>query len=917
MAQRKRPAAKEESYQEFLGRKQVRFQGQGFEVDESAINPAAFGFQNAIIRAGTRLGKFALFEECGLGKTLQELEWARLVVEEMGGKVLLLTHLGVARQTVREAAKFGYHGVQHCRSQAEVKKSRASIIVSNYDMLAHFDPRYFTGVILDESSILKNYTGKTKQALMQAFAHTPYRLCATATPAPNDHLELGNHAQFLGVMNSNEMISRWFINDSMKAGGYRLKRHAEKDFWAWVASWSVCIGKPSDLGYPDDGFNLPELRIHEHTVEVDHARAHAQGRLMLGGKLSATQMWAEKRATIQERCERAAGLVEDEPDVPWIVWVETNDEADLLKKMLPDAIEVRGSESFKAKEEKLEAFSSGQERVIITKLDIAGFGLNWQHCRNQVFASATFSYEKLYQGLRRSWRYGVEGEVNAHMIYAESEGNILGAIQKKQEAHREMQARMNEAMKEHDLGLRVGHRTTRAVPIRKTSGLGWDLYLGDCVKVVSQLEKESIAHSVYSPPFSNLYIYSDADEDMGNSVDDAEFFRHYGYLTKAMNPALKSGARVAVHCKDLPLYLGRDGAMGLNDFPGGLIKAHEAAGMYLEKWVTIWKDPVIEMQRTKNAGLLWTSAFCQRAERARQGMADYVLVFKKASRRPIHPHAFIKPIAESVVRRLVDLWANPGEEVVSPYHSKPDELTGQAGLIVWDGDVPGDLYGTHFFATKLKGCLMDGRNLVIRMDGPHQMGALIEDMSGFRLVFHSRIALTDGSWLVVFRKWVEEMPTETHVTHDLIAGEHEFIGTDGPAYWDSDRDYSIQVWQRYASPVWYDLEGLPRAHEDIWMDVQQTRCLNGRIARESDDEKHICPLQLDVIEKCIERWSDSGDTVFSPFAGVGSEGYVALKMRRQFVGAELKEAYWNIAKAYLAEAAFEAAQPTLFDLLES
>lgn len=908
----------EAEYREFLQGKQVRFQGSGFEVPESAINPAAFGFQNAIIQAATRLGKFALFEECGLGKTLQELEWARLVTEETGGRVLLLTHLGVAGQTVKEAAKFGNHSVQYCRSQAEVVKSRAKIIVTNYDTLKHFDPRYFTGVVLDESSILKNYTGKTKQALMSAFARTPYRLCATATPAPNDHLELGNHAQFLGVMDSNEMISRWFINDSMKAGGYRLKRHAEKDFWAWVASWSVCIGKPSDLGYPDEGFSLPELHIHEHTIEVDHARAHAQGRLMLGGKLSATEMWAEKRATIKGRCEQAASLVENAPDVPWIVWVETNDEADLLKGMLPYAVEVRGSESFKAKEEKLEAFSSGQERVIITKLDIAGFGLNWQHCRDQVFASATFSYEKLYQGLRRSWRYGVGGEVNAHMIYAESEGNILGAIQRKQEAHREMQARMNEAMKESGLGLMADHRISRAVPIQKAAGNGWELYLGDCVQVARLLPKASIDHAVYSPPFSNLYIYSDAEEDMGNSVDDAEFFRHYGYLTKAMSPALKTGARVAVHCKDLPLYLGRDGAMGLNDFPGGLIKAHEAAGMYLEKWVTIWKDPVIEMQRTKNAGLLWSSAFCQRAERARQGMADYVLVFKKASRRPVRPPARVQPIAESVVRRLVDLWANPGEEIVSPFHSKPDVLTGQAGLIVHDGPIPWaeGTYEFHAFAHGAKNCLMDGRNLVIRMDAPHGMGPLIERMADFRLIFHSRVALTDGTWLVVFRKWVEEMPG-THVTHDLKADEHEFIGGDAPPYWDSDRDYSIQVWQRYASPVWYDLDGLPYEHENIWMNIQQTNVLNGRVARESEDEKHICPLQLDVITECLKRWTERGHTVFSPFTGIGSEGYVSLKTGRHFVGAELKEAYWNIAKSYLSEAAFEAAQPTLFDLPET
>jgi hypothetical protein len=895
-----------DDYPQFLAGKQKRAEASGFEVSPQDLHPAMFGFQRDATGWALRMGTAALFEECGLGKTFQELEWARIVAAHSGRKVIIFTYLGVGWQFVEQAELFGI-SARYCRSQAEADAAPERIIIANYAMLGAFDASCFAGVVLDESSLLKNFTGKTKNALLKAFHGTPFRLCGTATPAPNDHLELGNHAEFLGIMSSNEMISRWFVNDSMKAGGYRLARHAEKDFWQWVASWAVCISRPSDIGHSDEGFILPELHIHEHVVDVDYARAHAQGKLIPDGTVSATAMWQEKRATLQLRCEAAAARVAEKPDEYWIVWCETNDESALLKRMLPHAVEVRGSDPLKVKEERLGAFSRGSEQIMITKLGIAGFGLNWQHCRNQVYPSGTFSYERVYQGLRRSWRYGVQGDVNAHMIYAESEGNIIQSFRAKQAAHREMQERMNEAMRTSGLGGVAGRRATKRVEVEVARGRDWTLYLGDCVEVLYRyLERLSVDLAVYSPPFAGLYIYSDGEADMGNSADNEEFFRHYGYLMPALNQSLKDGAGVAVHCKDLPLYLGRDGAMGLQDFPGGLIHSHEAAGMYLERWITIWKDPVIEMKRTNNAGLLWSSAFCERAERARQGMADYVLVFRKAKRRPTSQHTPKEPIARSVVERLVDLWTNPGEEVLSPFHALAKGS--QAGLIIVDG---APLPQNHWFPG-IKDRLMDGRNLVIRVHEAGQMHGLIARLAESRLVFHSRVALTDGTWLVVFRKWVDEMPIDTHVKHDLRAGEHQFVGSDAPIYWDSDRDYSIQVWQRYASPVWYDLEGLPAEHPDIWFDIQQTNVLNNQIAREQDDEKHICPLQLDLIRRLIKQLTKEGELVLSPFAGIGSEGVEAVKARRRFVGAELKRAYWRVAQSYLEQAEIEASQIDLF-----
>lgn len=444
------------NYTEFLQNKLVAAQAVGFDVTVDDIHPLLFDWQREIVRWALRLGKAALFEECGLGKTLQQVEWARHVVAHTGGRVLILAPLAVAHQTVAEGRKVDVP-VRYCRSQGEADLAKEQVIITNYDMLHEFQADKFAGVVLDESSILKAFTGATKRMILSMFEKTHYKLACTATPAPNDHLELGNHAQFLNIMQSNEMISRWFINDSMQAGNYRLKKHAAADFWHWLTTWAVCISKPSDLGYDDDGFLIPDLRLHSSLVSVDHTRAFADGRLFIDGTVSATAMWSEKRATAGDRCQRAREIVAESQE-PWILWCDTNDESDRLKALFPHAVEVRGSDTIRAKEDKLNAFSSGQALQIITKPDIAGFGLNWQHCHNQIFVGVTYSFEKTYQALRRSWRFGQTHPVDAYLIYAESEGSIMQTIREKQAAHADMQRNMNTAMGESGLSLRTDHR---------------------------------------------------------------------------------------------------------------------------------------------------------------------------------------------------------------------------------------------------------------------------------------------------------------------------------------------------------------------------------------------------------------------------------------------------------------------------
>ena len=441
-------------YQEFIASKRRKLQPMGFAA--SRLNPNLFDWQATIVDWAVRRGRAALFEECGLGKTLQQLAWAEQVVRHTGKPVILHCPVGVRHQTKRESEKFGIEcDVTIANEQADII---TGINLVNYEKLHHFDASVFAGVVLDESSILKNYTGKTKRLLIESYARTPYRLACTATPAPNDHMELGNHADFLGIMPSNEMLSRWFINDTMKAGGYRLKKHGQDDFWKWVASWAVCIGKPSDIGGRDDGFDLPPLTVNRHTVSVD-AMHPIDGLLFNIAGLSATTIHEEKRLTCEARCSKVAEIASSIDDAV-VIWCDTNYEADELLRHLDSCIEVRGSHNESQKEERLLAFSSGESKRVVTKPSIAGFGMNWQHCNRQIFAGLSYSFESYYQAVRRCWRFGQQRPVTIDIILADSESAIESAIANKEADHRLMQTGMAEAMRSATLA-ELGHDIAR------------------------------------------------------------------------------------------------------------------------------------------------------------------------------------------------------------------------------------------------------------------------------------------------------------------------------------------------------------------------------------------------------------------------------------------------------------------------
>ena len=725
------------TYQQFIQSKQAKTSAVGFEPED--LNRHLFPFQKEIVQRACRRGKYAIFADCGLGKTLMQLEWAHQVAKETGGTVLILCPLAVAAQTVSEGEKFGIHVNQW--------PTNGAVVITNYESFHKVDLDGVTGVVLDESSILKNFMGRMKQSILERCQGIPYKLACTATPSPNDPIELGNHSEFLDVLSRNEMSATYFIHDGGSTQKWRLKGHAEKSFYKWVGTWSSVIRKPSDLGYEDSDHELPPLHFHSKEIETEQ-RDH--GMLFNEVAVSATNFNAELRLTKVPRMETAAEIV-NASDEPFIVWVRQNEEAKFILDLIPDAVEVHGGMTPEQKESAFLAFKGGKFRVLVTKTKIAQFGLNFQHCPNQIFASLDFSFEGLYQAIRRSYRFGQNKEVNIYIISTDTMENVTQSINRKQKQFNEMMAGIVTHANETEYTMKAHYEKV------ETKTDDYHLVNADCVDAIQYLEDDSVDLSVFSPPFSTLFTYSDNIRDMGNCVSNEEFFEQTMYLLRDLYRVMKPGRLVCVHSKDLARYKNSSGYTGLYDFTGDYHRAMEEVGFKYHSKVTIWTDPVLEMQRTKTQRLLYKQ-LRKDSSYTGIGLPEYVTIFKK-----------------------------------------------------WEG--------------------------------------------------------AEEDWEPITNKTRENFPLDT--------------------------------WQKWASPV--------------WMDIQRTDVLNDwRGAKDAKDEKHICPLQLGVIERCIGLWSNPGELVFTPFAGIGSEVYQAVKMHRRGLGFELKPSYYEMAKKNCAAVLKERDQIALF-----
>lgn len=713
----------DETYEEFLARKTRRHLPTGL-ADIPELHNDLFEWQRDIVAWALRKGRACMFEDCGLGKTFQQLEWARCVP----GDVLILTPLAVSHQTEREAERWGI--------DAKVSRdgSKAGpITITNYERLHRFDVSDYVGLVLDESSILKSHDGKTRTTIIDAAQSVPYRLACTATPAPNDHMELANHCEFVGAMTRSEMLATYFVHDGSSTQSWRLKGHAVDDFWRWVATWAVWVRTPEDIGYANDGFDLPPLNVHEHVIVTNITE---DGELLPLPAMSLNDQRRARRQTISDRVSQVADIVNGS-DEPWVIWCELNDEGNALASMIDGAVQVAGADSDEAKSQRLNGFVMGEFNVLVTKPKIGGFGMNWQHCSNMAFVGLSHSWEQFYQAVRRCWRFGQEKPVDVHIIATDRNLAVLENIKRKQEQADEAAAQtvaaMEDTMKTELQSVQPIQIPDYAVETRL--GRGWTMHLGDCVEHIKGIGDESIHYTIFSPPFASLYTYSNSPRDMGNCTNDGEFIDHFRYLIGELFRVTMNGRLLSFHCMNLPTTKSRDGFIGIRDFRGELIRMFVAAGWIFHSEVVIWKDPVTAMQRTKALGLLHKQ-IRKDSTMCRQGIPDYLVTMRK-----------------------------PG-------------------------------------------------------DNPERVG-------------HTR----------------EEFP--------------------------------VSLWQRYASPVWHD--------------INPSDTLQYRSAREHEDEKHICPLQLNVIRRAIMLWTNPGDLVFSPFAGIGSEGYVALQNERKFLGIELKQSYFGQA----------------------
>lgn len=384
------------------------------------LHSALFDFQRFIVSQSLRKGRYAIFCDCGLGKTPMQLEWA----QKVPGRVLILAPLAVAQQTVREGQKFGID-VEYQRSD----KRSSKIIVTNYEMLENFSALNFDGVVLDESSILKSYSGTMRNLIIETFGGVDFRLACTATPAPNDFMELGNHSEFLGALTRTEMLSTFFVHDGGDTSKWRLKRHARQDFWKWVCSWGVMARKPSDLGFSDERFHLPELIMHDIAVPIHKP---SDERLFSLPAITLEERRKARQESVLERSEKVAEIVASKSNEPWIVWCNLNSESETAARLIPDAVELRGSDEREDKAAKMLDFSAGNIRVLVTKPSIAGFGMNWQHCANVAFLGLSDSYEQFYQAIRRCWRFGQTNPVNCYIVTAANEGAVTENIKRKE-----------------------------------------------------------------------------------------------------------------------------------------------------------------------------------------------------------------------------------------------------------------------------------------------------------------------------------------------------------------------------------------------------------------------------------------------------------------------------------------------------
>ena len=809
-----------------------------------------------------RKGRCALFAQFGLGKTNVQMQFARNVHTYTRGPFLFIVPLGV-RHEFTQHDKLNPNtpmgmDIRYCRTDEEVMEAleETPYIITNYERVrdGDLDAGQFEGISLDEASCLRSYGTKTTQTFTSMCSIVPYKLVATATPAPNaknevDYLELINYANFLGICDRGQLMTRFFGRDSKKAGKLTLYSHEQDRFWLWVASWALFISKPSDLGFSDIGYVLPEMQVHWHKVDTDLSRAWEEtdkrGQIKLlpemGGDIKTSSK--ERRATLAQRIEKAVDVITaDDPDKHWLIWHYLEDERHLIKKLIPDCVSVYGSQNLEEREDAIIGFSNGDYRMLSTKPESAGSGCNFQHhCSDAIFISPTDKFNDFIQAVHRIYRFMQNKPVNIHIIYADTQDGTVQIMKQKWAQHDRLTAQMSALVRKYGLShealeMKLVRSLNQGLESIKVEGDRFTLINNDCVAETMLMADNSIDQIVTSIPFGDHYEYSPSYNDFGHNMGDEPFFEQMDFLIPHLYRILKPGRVACIHVKDRITYgkMTGDAMYGVNPFSDKTVAAFLKHGWHFNGRITIDTDVVRENAQTYRLG--W-SENAKDSTKMGVGSSEYVLLFRKW-------HPSMSPNSNA---------------------NGPEPVTKQK-----EGD----------------GAYTRGK-WQIQACGPWRS-------SGDELLSPAQIESMTDSALHHF--WKQHTLKNGYNYHEHVKLT-EMVDTAGklPA--------SSMLFPPFSN------------NPDVWTDILRIRTLNTELSRKTT-ENHICPLQLDVIERLVERFSNENDTILDPFNGVGSTVYQSIKMNRKGVGIELNPAYFDHAVGYCEKAEEHLTAPTLFDLIE-
>ena len=814
----------------------------GFEVDRAGLPPILKEHQKDAVAWACRGGARAVFAAFGLGKTLIQLCIMREVVKRENRKVLIICPLGVKHEFVRDGKELLGIDIEYVRTDEELEGVKTDFCITNYERVrdGQLSPSKFAAVSLDEASILRGFGTKTYQEFLPLCRGVKYRFVATATPSPNEYKELIHYAGFLGVMDTGEALTRFFQRDSEKAGNLTLYPHKEREFWLWVASWALFINKPSDLGHSDDGYDLPDLRVHWHRVDINHLakisvdRRDNQAQLFHDAARSLPDAAREKRDSIGLRVAKACEIVNREPCRNFILWHHLEAERESIGEALPDAVAIWGEQDIDVREQAVIDFSDGKIRLFATKPELSGSGCNFQrHCSAAVFVGINYQFNDFIQAIHRVYRFLQTEVVDIHIIYVDSEEEIRSVLMEKWKRHNELTETMSAILRKYGLSAeairsRIGRKM--GIPREETAGEMFTAVNNDCVEECAMMADDSVDLICTSIPFSNHYEYSPNYNDFGHNLNNAKFFEQMDFLTPELHRVLKPGRVAAIHVKDRILFgnVTGTGMPTIDPFHMDTTYHYIRHGFQFFGMITIETDVVRENNQTYRLG--WSEQ-CKDGSKMGVGCPEYLLLFRK--------------LPSDTSRGYAD-----------------------------------------FPVTKTKADYSRGR---------WQIDARAKwNSSGNRLLTGEEIAALG---LEEANSIFTEQSAHTVYDYDVHVG------------------VAVEMERRGRLPATFETFKVRARTPWVWDDVVRMRTLNGEQARKNL-EKHICPLQFDIVERAINRWSNPGELVLDPFGGIMTVPYCAVRLGRRGYGVELNNSYYCDGVGYLTAIEAEMKVPTLFDIAQ-